>query len=72
MAGFDELKSGSHQQSFSLMELSTIQGRSWIREKIGELVKEIYKPHKPVMEIVEKCSQYIFNNFNILKRHNQY
>jgi transglutaminase-like putative cysteine protease len=65
MAGFDELKN-EVINNLSLMELSYIQ-EIMIREKINEIVKEIYKPRKPVMEIVEKCSQYIFNNFQYVK-----
>jgi transglutaminase-like putative cysteine protease len=64
-AGFDELKSDVIN-NLSLMELSYIQ-EIMIREKINDIVKEIYQPHKPVMEIVEKCSQYIFNNFQYVK-----
>jgi transglutaminase-like putative cysteine protease len=64
-AGFDELKS-EVINNLSLMELSYIQ-EIMIRGQINEIVKEIYQPHKPVMEIVEKCSQYIFNNFQYVK-----
>jgi transglutaminase-like putative cysteine protease len=64
-AGFDELKS-EVINNLSLMELSYIQ-EIMIREQINDIVKEIYEPHKPVMEIVEKCSQYIFNNFQYVK-----
>lgn len=64
-AGFDELKS-EVINNLSLMELSYIQ-EIMIREQINDIVKEIFQPYKPVMEIVEKCSQYIFNNFQYVK-----
>jgi transglutaminase-like putative cysteine protease len=65
IAGFDELKS-EVINNMSLLELSYIQ-EFLIREKINELVKEIYEPHKPVKDIIEKCSHYIYDNFQYVK-----
>jgi transglutaminase-like putative cysteine protease len=64
-AGFDELKS-EVINNLLLLELSFMQEID-LRGQINELVKEIYEPGKPLMEVVEKCSHYIFNNFQYVK-----
>src|SRR5882724_11877078 len=61
LAGFDTLKA-EVSNNLSLLELSFFKELE-LRDKINELVKEIYQPGNPVMDVVEKCSQYIFTNF---------
>jgi transglutaminase-like putative cysteine protease len=65
IAGFEELKS-QVVDTISLLELSLTR-EVGIREEIYTLSKEIYEPGEPVMEVVEKCSHYIFNNFQYIK-----
>jgi transglutaminase-like putative cysteine protease len=64
-ADFAEL-SNEVANNLLLLELSFIQEIE-LREKMKELIREIYYPGNSVMEIVEKCSQYIFNNFQYIK-----
>ena len=65
MAGFEDLKN-EVSNNFLLLELSFIQ-ETELREKMKEIAKEINDPGNPVMEIVERCSHYIFNNFQYIK-----
>jgi transglutaminase-like putative cysteine protease len=65
VAGFAELRN-EVDNNLSLLELSFIQEIE-LREKMKELTKEIYDPGNTVMEIVEKCSHYIFDNFQYIK-----
>ena len=64
-AGFDDVKN-EVSNNFLLLELSFIQ-ETELREKMKEIVKEIYDPRDPVMETVERCSRYIFSNFQYIK-----
>jgi transglutaminase-like putative cysteine protease len=64
-AGFDELKN-EVSNNLSLLELSFIREIE-LREQMTALIKEIYEPGNSVMEAVEKCSHYIFNNFQYIK-----
>jgi transglutaminase-like putative cysteine protease len=64
-AGFEELKN-EISNNLSLLELSFIKEIE-LRDRMSDLVKEIYQPAMPVIEVVEKCSQYIFNNFQYIK-----
>ena len=64
-AGFDTLKNDTGN-NLSLLELSFIQ-ETELRAKMNDLVKEIYDPGNTVMETIERCSQYIFNNFQYIK-----
>src|SRR6185503_10508864 len=64
-AGFDELKNDI-SNNLSLLELSRIEEIE-LREEITKLVKEIYTPACSVSAVVEKCSEYIFNNFKYIK-----
>jgi transglutaminase-like putative cysteine protease len=63
--GFDKLKD-EVSNNLLLLELSRINEIE-LREKMNELIKEIYDPARPVMDTVEKCSHYIFENFQYLK-----
>jgi transglutaminase-like putative cysteine protease len=65
IAGFDALKN-EVSNNLPLLELSFIQ-ETELREKMKELIKDIYDPGKLITEIVERCSQYIFNNFQYIK-----
>jgi transglutaminase-like putative cysteine protease len=64
-AGFDALKN-EMSNNLPLLELSFIQEIE-LREKMKELIKNIDDPGKPITEIVDRCSQYIFNNFQYIK-----
>jgi transglutaminase-like putative cysteine protease len=64
-AGFDGLRK-ERDNNLSLLELSFIREIE-LREKMQELIKEICEPGKAVMETVERCSHYIFNNFQYIK-----
>lgn len=64
-SGFDELKNEVNY-NLSLLELASISEIE-LREKMAELVKEIYQKNNSVMEVVEKCSRYIFSNFQYIK-----
>lgn len=64
-AGFDALKN-EVTNNLLLLELSYIQEIE-LREKMKELIKEFYDPGNAVMEIVERCSRYIFDNFQYIK-----
>jgi transglutaminase-like putative cysteine protease len=65
MAAFDELKKDI-SNNLSLLELSLVREIE-LRKQMDSLVREIYKPGYSVIEAVEKCSQYIFNNFQYIK-----
>jgi transglutaminase-like putative cysteine protease len=65
VAGFDELKN-EISSNLSLLELSLIREIE-LRKQMNSLVKEIYKPGHSVMDAVEKCSHYIFDNFQYIK-----
>jgi transglutaminase-like putative cysteine protease len=64
-AGVDDLKNEVNN-NLLLLELSFIQEIE-LRDKMKEIIRDIYDPGKPVMEIVEQCSQYIFTNFQYIK-----
>jgi transglutaminase-like putative cysteine protease len=63
--GFEALKN-EVADNLLLLELSFIQEIE-LREKMKELIKEIYEPGNSIMGIVEKCSHYIFDNFQYIK-----
>jgi transglutaminase-like putative cysteine protease len=63
--GFDEVKKNISNNLF-LLELARIEEIE-LREKINELIREIYTPGCSVAEVVEKSSAYIFNNFKYIK-----
>ena len=65
IAGFDELKN-EISNNLSLLELSLIREIT-LREQMNQLITEIYEPGKPVMEVVEKCCNHIFDNFQYIK-----
>jgi len=64
-AGFEELKNETGN-SLSLLELSYIQETA-IVDKIKGLAKEICGQCNTVIETVERCSRYIFENFRYIK-----
>lgn len=63
--GFEELRN-EVSSNLTLLELSLIKEIE-LREKMHALTKEIYKPGMPVLEVVKKCSDYIFTNFQYIK-----
>lgn len=65
ITGFDELKN-EISNNLSLLELSLIREIT-LREQMNQLIREIYEPGKPVMEVVEKCCNHIFDNFQYIK-----
>jgi len=52
--------------NLSLLELSKISEIE-LRDKIHETVQEFYKPEMPVHAIIEKCGNFIFNEFKYIK-----
>jgi len=64
-AGLQHLKA-EIASNLSLLELSYIKEID-LKEEIHELVNQFATPVMPVADIVEKCSNYIFENFNYNK-----
>jgi len=64
-AGFEELKNETGD-TLSLLELSFIQEIA-ILDKIKELAKDVCGQCNTVMETVERCSHYIYDNFQYIK-----
>ena len=52
--------------NLSLLELSKITEIE-LRDKINETVQEFYTPELPVHAIIEKCGNFIFNEFKYIK-----
>jgi len=52
--------------NFSLLELSRINEIE-LRDQISDMVNEFYTNDMPVATIIEKCGDFIFNNFNYIK-----
>ena len=52
--------------NLSLLELSKITEIE-LRDKINETVQEFYTPDLPVHAIIEKCGNFIFNEFKYIK-----
>jgi len=52
--------------NLSLLELSKITELE-LRDKINETVQEFYTPDLPVHAIIEKCGNFIFNEFKYIK-----
>jgi transglutaminase-like putative cysteine protease len=65
IAGFDALKA-EVSNNLLLLELARFEEIA-LRESINELIKGIYTPGAPVAGVVQKCSGYIFENFNYIK-----
>ncbi|MBK5271545.1 MAG: transglutaminase family protein [Bacteroidia bacterium] len=63
--GFDELKNEVNE-NFGLLELSRIEEID-LRDTLEKMLKEFYEPAMSVSVAVEKCCNYIFNNFNYIK-----
>ncbi|MBC7873814.1 MAG: transglutaminase family protein, partial [Ferruginibacter sp.] len=64
-AGFEELKR-EVSNNLSLLEFSLIREIE-LREQMQTMVKEIYDPGNSIMEVAEKCSSNIYNNFQYIK-----
>ncbi|TMI68865.1 MAG: transglutaminase family protein [Bacteroidetes bacterium] len=64
-AGFDELRK-EVANNLLLLELSFLH-ETELREKIGMLSNEIATPGSSVMQTVELCSHYIYDNFQYIK-----
>ncbi|HKO79249.1 MAG TPA: transglutaminase family protein, partial [Chitinophagaceae bacterium] len=64
-ATLDTLKTEIADKLF-LLELSTINEVE-LKEQINALVGEFYTSNMPVAAIIEKCGDYIFNQFNYIK-----
>jgi len=64
-AGFEILKN-EMADNFSLLELSKINEIE-LREQINALVNEFYTSNMSVATIIEKCGDFIFNNFKYIK-----
>jgi transglutaminase-like putative cysteine protease len=64
-AGFDELRN-EVADNLLLLELSFLH-ETELREKISMLSNEIAAPGSSVMQTVERCSHYIFENFQYIK-----
>ncbi|MDP4262607.1 MAG: transglutaminase family protein [Bacteroidota bacterium] len=64
-AGFDQLKN-EISNTLSLLELSFTR-ETELRGQIAGIAKEVYQDGRPVIEVIEKCSQYIFKNFQYIK-----
>jgi len=62
---FNDLKDEVNE-NFSLLELSRIEEID-LKDTLAKMLKEFYEPGMSVSEAVEKCSNYIFNNFNYIK-----
>jgi transglutaminase-like putative cysteine protease len=54
------------QNNLSLLELAAPKDME-LKEKIGELIAQFHTPGMPVYAIIEKCGQYIYNNFKYIK-----
>jgi transglutaminase-like putative cysteine protease len=65
VADLDDLKKES-SGNLSLLELSVAQ-ETELKEKIDAISREFYTTGMPVTTIVEKCGDYIFNNFKYIK-----
>ena len=65
LAGLNTLKNET-VNNFLLQELSTINEIE-LRQPIGELVNEFYTSGMTVAAIIEKCGDFIFNNFQYIK-----
>ena len=52
--------------NLSLLELSKITEIE-LRDKINETVQEFYTPELPIHAIIEKCGNFIFNEFKYIK-----
>jgi transglutaminase-like putative cysteine protease len=52
--------------NLSLLELSKITEID-LRDKINETVQEFYKPDLSIHTVIERCGDFIFNQFNYLK-----
>ena len=52
--------------NLSLLELSKITEND-LRDKINEMVREFYKPELPLHSIIEKCGNFIFDEFKYIK-----
>ena len=52
--------------NFSLLELSKLNELE-LKARISELVNEFYTNDMPVATIIEKCGDFIFNQFNYIK-----
>jgi transglutaminase-like putative cysteine protease len=62
---FDDMKS-EVANNLALLELSFSQ-EPGIRDRIRQLASDIYDPGSPVMDNVERCSQFVFQNFQYIK-----
>jgi transglutaminase-like putative cysteine protease len=54
------------QNNLSLLELSKPKELE-LKDKIRELIVQFHTPGMPAYEIIEKCGQYIFDNFKYIK-----
>jgi len=54
------------QNNLSLLELARPKDIE-LKEKIFELIAQFQTPDMPVYDIIEKCGQYIYNNFKYIK-----
>jgi transglutaminase-like putative cysteine protease len=54
------------QSNLSLLELANPKEIE-LREKIAELVAQFHTPGMPAYEIIEKCGQFVFDNFKYIK-----
>ena len=61
-----EILKNETADNLSLIELSRISEIE-LKEWIGELVNEFYTSGMTVATIIEKCGDFIFNNFNYIK-----
>ena len=64
-ASFDELHHEA-AHNLSLLELARTE-ESGIHDTIEAMMNEIYQPTIAVASVVEKCSSYIYKNFNYVK-----
>lgn len=63
--GFDDLKN-EMKDNFGLLELSRIEEID-LRDTVEKMMKEIYEPGISVAATVERCSKYIYDNFDYIK-----
>jgi transglutaminase-like putative cysteine protease len=63
--GLDRLKNDI-TGSISLLEYASA-GEMELKGRIRELVEEFYTSNMPVAAIIEKCGDFIFNNFKYIK-----
>src|SRR5690348_15931619 len=54
------------QNNLSLLELAKPKDIE-LKEKICEIIAQFHAPGMPVYDIIEKCGQYIYNNFKYIK-----